>query len=74
MSGGHYEMFGTVAFGVSKPGGGCKGCVGAKIAWIPRCCKQRGGFWSTPCMPPQEAHLPGVRGSRIAPSRPPWEG
>ena len=32
ISGDHYEMIGKVAFGVSRPGGGCAVCVGVNIA------------------------------------------
>ena len=32
ISGDHYEMTGKVAFGMSRPGGGCTGCVGVNIA------------------------------------------
>ena len=36
MSGDHYEMIGKVAFGLSRPGGGCTGCMGVNNAWTPR--------------------------------------
>ena len=51
MSGDHYEMISKVAFGVSKPGGGCTGCMGVNIACTPRWFKERGVFWSQPPTP-----------------------
>ena len=48
MSGDHYEMISKVAFGVSRLGGGCTGCVGVNIAYIPRWFKERGDFGPSP--------------------------
>ena len=33
---------------MSRLGGGCTGCVGVNIAWIPWWFKERGDFWSQP--------------------------
>ena len=48
ISGYHYEMVSKVAFGVSRSGGGCTGCMGVDTACLLRWVKERGVFWSQP--------------------------
>ena len=51
LSADHYEMIGKVAFCVSKPGGGCTGCVAVNFSQRPWF-KYRVFFWSHPPPPP----------------------
>jgi hypothetical protein len=46
MSGDHYGIINNVAFGVSRPGGGCTRCMGVNITWTLRWFKERGEFGS----------------------------
>ena len=58
MSGDHYEMIGKVAFGVSRPGGGCTGSVGVNIAWWHRGGSKKGEIFGP--SPPSKKCLRGV--------------
>ena len=61
MIGDHYEMIGKVAFGGSRVGGDCMGCVGANIATV----VQRKGCFLVPApSPPPHTFYPS-RGENV---------